>query len=263
MRRIRSGLWLAALCSGLAIVTMPAQAVTIVAGSGANPPATATGIYEIARLEGQKVQKALALVHRGTLQEVHSRGTIGYQRREAGSTAIKISTAAYEKLLTLAGGPNRDVNTMPLVTRCEFYGLAGIPTAGMTCPVSRPPPAKVAPSGDSCPSGYQKRLEKIDGKAQWICVPVVQAPASRTVDELLVQALPARAPTSRTIAAWIERLLPIATAEARILMLQFKSDMFFRPISFGLFSPEASGTEYGGWSFQGFGFDIRWLNDGP
>lgn len=167
----------AAVCTGLFVIGLHAQATTIVAGSGAKPPTLATGIYEVAvatTSDGQ-VQKALALVHKGALKEVHSRSARGYQRRGSGSTAIRVPTSAYDKLLALAGGTNRDVNGMPVATRCKFYALAGIPTTGMACPTSTSGPATVPPTNGTCPPGYTLKLMMVDGRKQLRCALMTRA----------------------------------------------------------------------------------------
>ena len=264
MDRISLRIMCAAVCAGLLALGLPAQAATIVAGSGAKPPATATGIYEIAvaTTDSRRMQTALALVHNGALKEVHSRSSAGYQRREAGSSAIRVSTGTYDQLLALAGGTNRDVNTLPLATRCRFYSLAAIPTTSMDCPTSTLLPATTSPVNGACPSGYALKLVLVNGTKQLRCVLLTRVPPALGPEARLAAVRTAQ-PPGRSLGEWIERLIPISTAEARMLQFSFKSELFAGPLSFSYLSPEAGGTDYGGWRFDGFGFQIIWANDGP
>lgn len=67
----------------------------------------------------------------------------------------------------------------------------------------------------------------------------------------------------RRAAEVMEGFNPISEAEAALLEFQFKMELFSREISFTAYSPESSGTEFGGWRWEGLGFLIVWLNDGP
>lgn len=253
-------------CAALLAIGLPARAATIVAGSGASPPSSATGIYEIAvaTTDGKQVQQALALIHEGALKEVHSRSARGYQRREAGSTAIRVSTTAYNQLLTLAGGVNRDANGLPLATRCQFYTVAGIPTTGMGCPTTvTTRPATVPPANGTCPAGYELKLATVNGMKQLTCVLMTHAPPLRALRERFAWIDAPTPSPPRSMADWIEDLIPISTAEARLLQFHFKSALFLNSISFEYFNPEAGGTDYGAWRFEGFGLLIIWANDGP
>lgn len=251
--------------AALLVLGLPAHAATIVAGSGANPPTSATGIYEIAvaTTDGKQMQRALALVHKGALKEVHSRSAKGYQRREAGSTAVRVSTSAYDQLLTLAGGVNRDVNGVPLATRCQFYTVAGIPTTGMGCPTTAPKPATVSPTNGTCPSGYELKLATVNGTKRLTCVLMTRVPSLSPLRERFAWTEAPAPSARRSLADWIEDLIPISTAEARLLQFHFKSALFLNAISFEYFSPEAGGTDNGAWRFEGFGFLIVWANDSP
>jgi hypothetical protein len=215
-------------CAGLLVIGMPAQATTIVAGSGTNPPASATGIYEIAVMttDAKRVHSVLALVDKGALKEVHSRSPSGYLRRVAGSTAVRVSTSTYAKLLSLAGGTNRNVNSLPLVTRCQFYSLAGLATTGMSCPSILPAPMPEAPS--NCPAGYEVKISIVNGAYFIQCERV----------------------------AISSKLLPAPSG-------RFVSSLFGYPVSFAYVNPKVSATDYGAWVFGGLNFMIGWLNDGP
>lgn len=265
MRRIPFHIVRTAACIGLIATSLQARAATIVAGPGANPPASATGIYEIAvaTTNTGRVQKALALVHKGTLKEIHSRSSAGYQRREAGSTPIRVPTTSYARLLTLAGGSNRDVNAMSLASRCQFYTLAGIPTTGMGCPTSTPMSPTLSPTNGTCPTGYELKFVVVNGSKQLKCVLMTRVPRLQELEEVFAAAESAVPNPRRSVVEWLEKLIPVSTAEARLLQLEFKQTMFGGPIAFSYFSPEASETDYGGWRFEGFGFTIIWANDGP
>ncbi|MFO1378597.1 MAG: hypothetical protein U1F14_16520 [Steroidobacteraceae bacterium] len=252
-------------CGMLLAVTLQAESATIVAGSGVNPPTTATGIYEIAvaTTDTGKVQKALALTHKGSLKEVHSRSSTAYQRREAGSTTIRVPTATYDKLLALAGGTNRDVNTMSLATRCQFYVLAGIPTTGMSCPTSTPAPSTTTPTGGTCPSGYEIKYVLVGGRKQLTCVLITLAPQLPETSEQFAWLESAAASFGHRVADWAQRLSPIPVAEARLIKLTFSSRLLYQDVTFAYLGAEAGGTDYGAWRFDGFGFGITWVNDGP
>jgi hypothetical protein len=245
--------------------SLAAQSASIVAGSGATPPASATGIYEVARVttDAGKVQKALALVHKGTVKEVHSRSTTRYQVRASGSSPVRVTTVTYNKLLTAAGGTNRDVNAMPLQTRCQFYQLAGLSTAGMNCPTSAPPPPTTAPTGSTCPMGYELQLRMVDGRKQMVCVLATQVPLLPDDTRRFAWRGSASQSLRQDLTGWLQRLSPIADAEARLLQLEFKWALFTNPVSFGYYSPEAGQLEHGGWRFDGIGFSIIWANDPP
>jgi hypothetical protein len=218
----------AVACAGLLVIGVSAQATTIVAGSGTNPPASVTGIYEIARLksDGGRVYNVLALVNKGVLREVHARGPGGYLRRVAGSTAVRVSTSTYAKLLTLAGAKNANVDFLPLATRCQFYSLAGLARTGMNCPSILPAPMPEAPS--NCPAGYEVKISIVNGAYFIQCERV-------------------------TISS---KLLPAPSG-------RFVSSLFGYPVSLAYVNPKVSATDYGAWAFGGLNFMIGWLNDGP
>jgi len=218
-------------CAALLAIGLPATATTIVAGSGANPPATATGIYEIAvvKTDSGLRQQALALVHKGTLREVHSRSATGYQRRVSGSSDTRVSPSKYGELLTLAGGLNRSINGQPLTTRCKFYLLAGLPTGGMGCPTPLGLPDPAPPFDTTvCPDDYDLKVSIVNGKSVIQCI--------RT--------------TTTT------KLLPAVSG-------RYVGSLFGRAVSFAWFDPAVSGTPNGAGAFGGFGLTIGWLNDGP
>lgn len=145
--------------AALFAVMLPVQAATIRSGSGASPPANATGIYEIAIVKNDagQLQRIQALVHQGKLWEVHNRSSTGYLRRVAGSSPIRVSAGTYLNLLALTGGTDRNVNVLPLATRCQFYALAGLDRTGMNCPSNTglPDPARRSDGGmilnEACP----------------------------------------------------------------------------------------------------------------
>lgn len=210
-----------------------AQAATILAGSGANPPATATGIYEIAvvKTDAKVVQSALALVHDGRLQEIHSRSSRGYQRRISGSATVRVSASTFSQLLTLAGGVNRNVDFLPLAARCQFYALAKLPTPGMNCPTMNGLPALPAPETPpqmQCPDGYELEIATVNSFLILRCV------QSATTSSLL-PSLPGR----------------------------YVAPLFGRSISFAYLNGKTTDTPNGAWVFEGLGFTIGWLNDGP
>lgn len=138
----------AVACAALLAIGLPAAAAAIVAGSGTSPPTTATGIYEIAvvKIDSGLRQHALALVHKGALREVHSRGATGYQRRVGGSSNIRVSPSKYDS-------------------------LAGIPTSGLGCatPSGLPDPA---PPFDTtvCPDDYELKVSIVNGKSVIQCI---------------------------------------------------------------------------------------------
>lgn len=264
---IRSARWLRPSLTGIALLgaSLAAQSASIVAGSGAAPPASATGIYEVARVttDAGKVQKALALVHKGTVKEVHSRSSARYQKRASGSSPVRVTTETYDRLLATAGGANRDVNTLSIATRCQFYQLAGLPTTGMNCPASAPLPTTTTPTGNTCPTGYEPQLRMVDGRKQVVCVLMTQLP-QLPEDPQRFAGTGAAAPSLRhALDLWMQRLSPIPAAEARLLQLEFKWALFTNPVSFGYYSPEAGQLEHGGWRFDGLGFSIIWANDPP
>lgn len=260
--RLRSSL----VCIALLGASLAAQSASITAGSGASPPATATGIYEIARTttDTGKVQSALALVHKGSLKEVHSRSSTRYQSRASGSSPVRVTTDTYNKLLTTAGGTNRDVNTMPLETRCQYYQLAGIPTTGMNCPTSSTLPPTTSPtSSGTCPTGYELKLRFVDGRKRMICVLMTRIPQLPETPERWARTGAPMLAAGRELGDWLGRLSPLPAAEARLMELTFKSALFFNPIEF-MYEPAGTGTtEYGGWKFSGFGLTILWFNDAP
>jgi hypothetical protein len=245
-------------------VVLQAQSASLTAGSGASPPASATGIYEIARIttDTGKVQRALALVHKGSLKEVHSRSSTRYQKRASGSTPVRVTTDTYDKLVTKSGGTNRDVNTLPMETRCQYYQLAGIPTTGMNCPTSSTLPPTTSPTASgTCPTGYELKISFVNGRKQVTCALMTGVPRLPEVPERWA-GVPGL-PVGSDVGGWLGRLSPIPAAEARLMELTFKSALFFNPIEF-MYEPAGTGmTEYGGWRFSGFGLTILWFNDGP
>lgn len=217
----------AALCAAGAV----AQAATILAGSGANPPATATGIYEIAvvKTDAKVVQSALALVHDGSLQEIHSRSSRGYQRRISGSAAVRVSTSTFSQLLTLAGGVNRNVDFLPIAARCQFHALAKLPTSGMGCPTMNGLPTLPAPETPpqvQCPDGYELEIATVNTVLTFRCV--------RSASSLLPR-LPGR----------------------------YVTPLFGRSISFAYLNAKTTDTPNGIWVFEGLGSTIGWLNEEP
>lgn len=145
------------LAAQLALCTLPfpSLAATIAAGSGANVPTTATGIYEIVVTTSQQAAyRTLALMHQGAIVEVHTRRDNAYLSRDAKSPAIKLSPARFTQLLSIAGGVNRDVNTMPAATRASFYAAANLQGSG----AANPPPSQLPPANGACPTGYELRL---------------------------------------------------------------------------------------------------------
>jgi len=203
--------------AALFAVMLPVQAATIRSGSGASPPAAATGIYEIAIVKNDagQLQRILALVHRYKLWEVHNRGSNGYLRRVAGSSPIRVSPGTYLNLLALTGGTNRDVNTLPLATRCQFYDLAGLDRTGMNCPsntglpdLGRQSDADLSPS-DICPPPDREMVLTTGPNGQAI-ITCVTKPATS------LPALPGRFVATlfgRPIAV-VQTLVPIAPATA-------------------------------------------------
>lgn len=219
--------------TALIAAMLPVQAATIRAGSGASPPAYATGVYEIAVVKDDagRLQRMLALVHRGTLQELHSRGSVGYLRRATGSTPIRVSPGTYVKLLALAGGLNRDVNSLPLATRCEYYALARLSTTEMNCPSGTVWPRTTydgVTSQDVCPPPDHELVFTTDAYGR----PVPQC-VRKT--ETGLPALPGR----------------------------FSSSLFNRPIAFVYAGPAVTRAAYGASAFAGFYLLIGWLDEEP
>ena len=236
----------AVACAAFLAIGLPAQAAKIGAGSGASPTASVTGIYEIAVLttDAGRRHKVLALVHKGGLWEVHVRGGTGYQRRVAGSAGIRVSPSTFDRLLSLAGGMNRDVNGLPFSTRCGFYRLAGLGISpqeqlSWSCPVPLSidgsvitQPTDSSNSASSawdpiCPAGTEVRFSYAGGVLTFRCV--------SSSGDALVPAVQGR----------------------------FLASLFDRPVSYAWLNPQTTRTNYGVWVFGGFGFQIGWLNDSP
>lgn len=257
---------LRALCCAVFLaVGLPAQAAKIRAGSGASPTASATGIHEVAVLttDARRVMKALALVHKGSLREVHSRSGTTYQRRATGSTAVRAPTSSYNKLLALSGDTNRDVNSLPLATRCQYYALAGLATTGMGCPATSTGsmPSTVAPTNGTCPLGYQLKFSVVNGVKRPTCALITFVPPERQSRPWLASLDTHLAPYPQRAATWLERLSPVSAAEARIIALRFDSALFFQPIRFSYEPAEASTTATSGWRFEGLGLLVVWIDD--
>ena len=255
----------ALVCALLLATGLSAQSATLVAGSGANPPASATGIYEVAVLttDASRVMKALALVHQGKLREVHSRSSTKYQRRAAGSTPVRVPTGSYDKLLALSGGANRDANSLPLATRCQYYTLAGLATTGMGCPTttSGPMPSTVAPTNGTCPLGYEIKLSLVNGVKQLTCVLITFVPPRPSGEQWFASLDTYLLPYAQRTTAWIGRLSPVSVAEARLVALRFDSSMFFQSVKFTYEPADVSTTATSGWRFEGLGLLIVWIDD--
>ncbi|MCC7461036.1 MAG: hypothetical protein IT480_01100 [Gammaproteobacteria bacterium] len=242
----------AAVCAALLAIGLPVLAAKIVVGSGADPHASVTGIYELALLHtgAGRVHRVLALVHRGNLQEVHVRTNAGYLRRIAGSDPIRVSTGVFSRLLNLAGGTNHDVNpnSVPNSTRCNFYRLAGLgvsrteelrwncpqlisldePDAGQ--PTGSTPPGYPVVPPSSCPDGSQRVIFVNDDLSmEFRCLPTTANPLPR----------------------------------ARAAPVSIWTSLFGIPVAYAWLTPEFSRTTYGVWLFGGYGSRIGWLSDAP
>jgi len=225
----------ASVVAALIAAILPVQAATIRAGSGASPPATATGIYEIAVLKNDagQLQRILALVHRGMLWEVHSRSSSGYLRRVAGSSPVRVAPGTYTRLVALTGGTNRDVNTLPLAIRCEYYTLARLDRTRMNCPSATglPEPARegygaMVMDAACPPPDHELVITVVYGRETVQCV---EKPTTR------LPAVPGR----------------------------FVSSLFGRPIAFVHVAPAVAGTTHGALAFAGFHLAVGWIDDGP
>jgi len=214
-----------------------AQSITPGTGLGLVTPQS-TGIYALANLQGIRTSgQALALFHKGTLVEIHAKSSTGaYLTRTASNKAIKLSPATYNELLKMAGGINKNIETLSPDKREAFYRLAGLsqPQGGTTLPLI------LDPQNGTCPKGYQLKRTTTGFK----CVVISSLPNS-----LL-----------RDLAALWESATFIAEAEARLISFAFKLSNLFTDVIFQYESPEAAGLDVGAYVFKGFGFDIRWTD---
>lgn len=226
-----------AIAITLTLVAAAAAATPqVTAGSGAQlVTSQSTGIYVIANLNNAgRVRQTLTLFHKSQLKEVHTRKTVSgtYLARTANSQAIRIPTATFNQLIAVAGGVDRNVETLPAAKRNQFYQLANL---GDTAPAPHPqvPPG---PTG-KCPPGYELIKLPLPPKCRLL----------------------SRGPSGLTdwLASLWSRFPLVPEAEAvAIKLFEFALSNVFSNIQFQW----DDGLEV--YQFRGFGFTVMWT-DGP
>lgn len=209
-------------------------------------PANATGIYRLAYLNSSGSQKeTLALVKDGRIVELHSRTTQqqSYLKREVRSKpaqAVNLGSSTFNQLISLAGGINKNVNSSSAATKQNFLntaGLAGASGGGST-------PLVVPPEKGQCPFAYELKITFKDGRKHVEC---------RLKAELSPKLI------ERMLAWWSGTdFIPTAYAymEWKWTMLAATSINhwgFMHTDNWG-------GTGVSGWEFNGFGFEILYLD---
>lgn len=229
--------------AGLSIcLSAPSYSGPITAGPGLRAATNqSTGVYHLVTVDEQRRHQVIALAHKGKVLEIHAKKAAGgYLTRGSGSTAIKVSPQTFNQLIAIAGGLNRDIESLPAAKKNEFYALAGL---GSTPTSQTPRPFEVAPgSNNTCPPGYGLKTKKTAGSIVRICE--ILSYQERN-DSLLA-----------TLANWwaSANLDLITSAHARLLHFQFKLADFFQ---FAVMMDDgnlSSGEQT--WRIQAAGFDV-------
>ena len=228
--------------AGLSLcLSAPSYSAPITAGSGLRVATKqSTGVYHLVTIDEQRRHQVIALAHKGRVLEIHAKKAAGgYLTRGAGSTAIKVSPQTFTQLISIAGGMNRDIESLPAAKKNEFYALAGLST-----PASRTPlPLEVAPgSNNTCPPGYGLKTKKTVGSIVQICE--ILSYQERN-DSLLA-----------TLANWwaSANLDLITPAHAQLLFFQFDLADFF-DFRVGMDNGNLSSGQQT-WRVQAAGFDV-------
>jgi len=153
----------------------------------------ATGIYVVgtSTFSGRKPATTYALVHNGQIRQVHSKSGGSWMRKQTGSSGgVAVMAATFDTLTTIAGGVNRNVNTLSPSVRDQFLSTAGLAgaTSGSGSGSGTPPPMEVAPVNGSCPAGYELKLKSNPKRVTCVLMTQDYRPMDRE-DGLLASAL--------------------------------------------------------------------------
>ena len=214
----------------------------------------ATGIYSLgtSNFGTYGAATTFALIHGGQIRQVQSKSGGRWLTKQAGSAGgISVSGAKFDQLMQIAGGANRNVNTMAAATRDAFLCAATLSTAN--CPTTTGSgagpgpggtwPLEIPPTGGSCPTGYGlKMVVRADGSKVVVC-------------QLLTQQIDLEFDADRALLAALGSALQwlIPAAEARdcgpIGCLSYFSFGEIGAFRFRFEYNEQSGF----WGFNGFG----------
>lgn len=245
MNTIRTSHYRTLLLSAMAGLSLclsaPSHSAPISAGSGLGQATKqSTGIYHLATVDEQRRHQVIALAHKGKVLEIHAKTAAGgYLKRGPGSTAIRVSPQTFTQLISIAGGMNRDIESLSAAKKNQFYALAGLSTSA-----SQPQrPLEVTPgANNTCPSGYGLKMKRTDGGIVRTC----EILSYQERNDSLLAAL-----TNWWASANLELISP---AHARLLQMSYMLADFFH---FSVMMDNgnlSSGDQT--WRIRAAGFDV-------
>lgn len=208
-----------------------------------------TGIYRLAYLKSAGIDKeTLALVHNGQIVEVHTRtvGQLAYLKRKVykrPTNHVDLKGDIFDKLIEISGGINKNVTKLPPAIQQDFLATAELATAELENGTNKPLTVP-SPESGRCPAEYELYISFKDGRKKIECRIKADLP-----NNLYKQML-----------TWWENFNLIAPAYAYIewrwrvkQAVEFWNWGFRHDNNWG-------GTGVSGWEFNGFGFEVLYLD---
>lgn len=209
--------------------------------------ANMTGIYRLAYLNSGGAQKeTLALVHQGRVVEVHTRRVQqqSYLQRKVQSRpakSVNLASGTFNQLIAIAGGVNQNVSSSSPASQQNFLKTAGL--AGSGSGGGKTPPVVPATNGQ-CPFAYELHISFKDGRKQVECRLKADLPL-----DLIEQMF-----------AWSKNALSVSVAYA-YYEWQWKVKYALEFWNWGFtHNDNWGGAGVSGWEFNGFGFQVLYLD---